>query len=61
LLAPFIHLREMDVDLYFGNTDRDLRMLEAVDYWMEEFRKSYYGPPPHPNILKYLNRGGGFR
>jgi RHS repeat-associated protein len=61
LLAPFFHLREMDVDLYFGNTDRDLRMLEAVDYWMEEFRKSYYGPPPHPNILKYLNRGGGFR
>jgi len=28
---------------------------------MEEFRKSYYGPPPHPNNLKYLNRGGGFR
>jgi RHS repeat-associated protein len=51
LVAPFFHLADMNVDLYFENTYRDQKMLEALDYWLGEFSRSYYGAHPQ-NIPK---------
>jgi hypothetical protein len=51
LISPFFHLKELQTDLFFDNTPRDQAMLEAVDYWLREFKNSYYKELPHPNTL----------
>jgi hypothetical protein len=53
LIAPLSHLKDPETDLFFENTPRDQAMQEAVDYWLREFKNSYYREPPHPNTLKY--------